>query len=69
MDLIFEEMVLPRNQTLCVIYMATTKHLKNGLKCVVIAVAVAAVTFQCGGYSSFKLNSLEKEFGSPHFLF
>ena len=69
MDLIFEEMVLPGNRTLCVIYMATTRHLKDGLKCVVVAVAVATVTFQCGGYSKFKLNSLEKEFGDPHFLF
>ena len=30
LDLIFEEMVFPRNQTLCVICTVTTKHLENG---------------------------------------
>ena len=56
LDLIFEEMVFPRNKTLCVIYTATTKHLKNGYKSAVIAVAMVTMTFQYGGYSRFKLN-------------
>ena len=36
--------------TFCVIYTATTKHLKNGLKGGVIAVSMATMTFQYGGY-------------------
>ena len=56
LDLNFEEMVFPRNQTLCVIYKAATKHLENGLKRDVIAVAMATMTFQNGGYRRFKLN-------------
>ena len=36
---ILEEMVFPKKQTLCIIYTASTKHLRNGLKSYAIAVA------------------------------
>ena len=55
LGLSFEDMVCPKNQTLCVIYTATIKHLKNGLKSDVNAVAMATMTFQYGGYLRFKL--------------
>ena len=56
LGLVFEEMVFPRKQTLCVIYTATTEHLKSGSKGDVITVAMVTMTFQYGGYSRFKLN-------------
>ena len=55
LDLIFEEMVLCRNKILYVMYTATMKHLKIGEKSDVIIVAMATMTFQYGGYLSFKL--------------
>ena len=55
LGLIFEEMVFPKKQTLCVVYTATIKHPKNGLKSDVITVAMATMTFQYGGYLRFKL--------------
>ena len=55
LDLIFEEMVTSRNKSLYAIYTATMKHLKIGKKSDVIAVSVATMTFQYGGYFSFKL--------------
>ena len=55
LDLIFEEMVFCRNKNLCVIYTATMKHLKIGEKSDIIAIAMATMAFQYGGYLSFKL--------------
>ena len=55
LDLIFEEMVFSRNKNLYLIYTATTKHLKIGKKSDVIAVSMATMTFQYGGYFKFKL--------------
>ena len=48
LDLIFEEMVLPRNKTLHVIYTVTIKHLKIGEKSDFNAVSMATMTFQYG---------------------
>ena len=50
LDLIFEEMVFSRNKNLYVIYTATMKHLKIGEKSDVIAVSMATLKFQYGGY-------------------
>ena len=69
LDLIFEEMVFSRSKNLYVLYTATMKHLKIGKKIDFIAVSMATMTFQDGGYLSFKLIWLENEFGDPHFLF
>ena len=55
LDLIFEEMVFSRNKNLYVIYTATMKHLKIGEKSDDIAVSMGTMTFQYGGYLSFKL--------------
>ena len=55
LDLIFEQMVFSRNKNLYVIYTATITHLKIGEKIDVIAVSMATMTFQYGGYLSFKL--------------
>ena len=44
------------------------KHLKIGEKRDFIAVSMATMTFQYGGYLSIKLMLLEDEFGDPHFL-
>ena len=55
LDLIFEQMVLSRNKNLYAVYTATMKYLKIGEKSDVIAVSVATITFQYGGYLSFKL--------------
>ena len=55
LDLIFEEMVFSRNKNLYVIYTATMEHFKIGEKSDVIAVSMATLTFQYGGYLSFKL--------------
>ena len=52
LDLIFEEMVFSRNKNLYIIYTAT---MENGEKSFVIAVSMATMTFQYGGYLSFKL--------------
>ena len=55
LGLMFEEMVFPKKQTLRVIYTTTTKHLKNGLISDVVAVAMATMMVQYGGYLWFKL--------------
>ena len=55
LDLIFEEIVFCRNKNFNVTYTATMKHLKIGKKSDVIAVLMATMTFQFGGYLSFKL--------------
>ena len=55
LDLVFEEMVFCRYKNLYAIYAATMKHLKIGEKTDVIAVSMAIMTFQYGGYLSFKL--------------
>ena len=55
LELIFEEMVFSRNKNLNVKYMATMEHPKIGEKSDVTAVSMAAMTFQYGGYLSFKL--------------
>ena len=54
LDLIFEEMVFFRNKNLYAIYTATMEHLKIGEKSDVIGVSMATMTFQYGGYLSFK---------------
>ena len=51
-----------------VIYTAAMKHLKIGKKSDIIAVSMGTMTFQYGGYFSFKLVYLENEFGDPHFF-
>ena len=48
-------MVFSGNKNLYVIYTATMKHLKIGEKSDVIAVSMATMTFQYGGYLSFKI--------------
>ena len=55
LDFIFEEFVVSTNKNLYVIYTATIKHLKIGYESDVIAVAMATMAFQYGGYLSFKL--------------
>ena len=55
LDLIFEKLVFSRNKNFYVIYTATMKHVKIGKKSDVIAVSMATMTFQYGGYLSFKL--------------
>ena len=55
LELIFEKMVFSRNKNSYVIYTATMKHLKIGGKSDVIAVSMATMTFQYGGYLIFKL--------------
>ena len=55
LDLIFEGMVFCRKKNLHVMYTAIMKHLKIGEKSDVIAVSMATMTFQHGGYLSFKL--------------
>ena len=50
LDSIFEEMVFSRNKNWYVIYTATMEHLKIGEKSDVIAVSMATMTFQFGGY-------------------
>ena len=44
------------------------KHRKIGEKSDVIAVSMATMTFQYGGYLSFKQMLLANEFGDPHFF-
>ena len=55
LDLIFEEMVFSRNKNLYVIFTASMKHLKIGKESDVMAVSMATMMFQSGGYLSFKL--------------
>ena len=55
LDLIFEGMVFCRNKNLYAMYTATMKHFKIGEKSDVIAVCMATMTFQYGGYLSLKL--------------
>ena len=56
LDLIFEVMVFSTNKKLHVIYTATMEHLKIGyLISYVIAVSMATMTSQYGGYLGFKL--------------
>ena len=55
LDLIFEEMVFCRNKNLYVMYTTKMKHLKIGEKSDVIVVSMGTMTFQYGGYLSFKL--------------
>ena len=53
LDSILEEMVFSRNKNLYVIYTVTMEHVKIGKKSDVIAVSMATMTFQYGGYLSF----------------
>ena len=55
LDSIFEDMVFSRNKNSYDIFTATMKDLKIGEKSDVIAVSMATMTFQYGGYLSFKL--------------
>ena len=55
LDLIFDEMICCRDKKLFVTCVATMKHLKIGEKSDVIAVSMATLMFQYGGYLSFKL--------------
>ena len=55
LDSIFEDMVFSRNKNSYDLFTATMKDLKIGEKSDVIAVSMATMKFQYGGYLSFKL--------------
>ena len=68
-DPIPEEMAICRNKNLHVTYTATMKHLKIGGKSDVMAVSMATMTFQYGGYLSFKRMLPKNGFCDSHLSF